>query len=750
MKNFFTKITLILLVLAFSNIINAQNQANRWYFSTTDFGFNFDPTTHTLTTTNEHVILPYEGIGVANDPTSGDLLFYTDGIKVYNKNHALMANGSSLSGGTSSTQSGMICQVPGSLTKYYIFSSSGNAYNGTFTNGALYYSIVDMNLNSGTGDVIASSKNTFIGSNVCEALEIVPSSIQNIYWLIAPNNNSNTITVYKVDSAGVNLLNTYTTGYNLKSAVSARYSKVLGKIAVGSINDADPILIFDINPATGQLSNTMTVVGTPFYSTAHSMSDYAGVLDLEWSGNGSKLYISTLRGGNTSGGQLYQYDLNNTNLSLIYSASSSNTSIVGKGLKRGPDNKIYYLYTNANSTTHDIGVINSPDSSVINCDFNATGIYSMQDLGSTTKFCEFLPEQAGYAIDSCAIDPLSILIQGSSGSISSCTGHISTSISGGIAPYNYFWNNLYQTPNLINLCPGEYSVNVTDATGCSTTASYTIHADSNIAALPLVMFVNVHDVNSPNNCNGKAQVSAYGGLPPYVFSFNNGQTGPITNGLCAGVYSAYVTDANGNMDSITFVVSSPTNTFVDSINIRPDSVAIATVINNAIQHCSFTYANVDSVIISHYTFVTTGDSIVVYWVIYDDGNITNIPVTYPVGPNGVYTVHLNLYCPSRSAGASLKGISQVYVNSAMVGSAQLNSNKPIVYPTLFNQDLTIYLKDGLLYNITLCDISGKRVAAKELQGEGIHVIDFRDLPVGYYSLTLDSEKGKENHKLIKQ
>lgn len=62
-----------------------------------------------------------EGCATIAD-TTGSLLFYTDGITVWNRNHVPMPNGSGLLGNPSSTQSGIIVPYPGNTDLYYVFT----------------------------------------------------------------------------------------------------------------------------------------------------------------------------------------------------------------------------------------------------------------------------------------------------------------------------------------------------------------------------------------------------------------------------------------------------------------------------------------------------------------------------------------------------------------------------------------------------------------------------------------------------
>jgi hypothetical protein len=126
---------------------NAQNETKKWCFGVKaglDFTTNAALTFTTAMTTSE-------GSSSIAD-SFGNLLFYTNGVSVWNKNHVLMANGNSLMGDISTTQSALIVKQPGSQTLYYIFTADNDGE----VNG-LRYSIVDMTLAAGLGSVTAKN-----------------------------------------------------------------------------------------------------------------------------------------------------------------------------------------------------------------------------------------------------------------------------------------------------------------------------------------------------------------------------------------------------------------------------------------------------------------------------------------------------------------------------------------------------------------------------------------------------------------
>ena len=134
-------------------------------------------------------------------------------------------------------------------------------------------------------------------------------------------------------------------------------------------------------------------------------------------------------------------------------------------------------------------------------------------------------------------------------------GSVDATVSGGTAPYTYLWSNGQTTATASNLSAGTYSLTVTDAGGCTQTASITLgEPTALIASVTLV---------SPISCNGAidgaANVVVSGGTNPYSYLWQNGETTPTVFNLGVGTHSVSVTDANGctTLASISLIEPSP-------------------------------------------------------------------------------------------------------------------------------------------------------------------------------------------------
>jgi len=123
----------------------------------------------------------------------------------------------------------------------------------------------------------------------------------------------------------------------------------------------------------------------------------------------------------------------------------------------------------------------------------------------------------------------------------SSTGTVTLTVTGGTSPYTYLWSNAAVTKNLTNVAAGTYTVTITDAGGCITTASATITQPA--TALTGTTIVT-NELCSGGN-NGAINLTVSGGTAPYTFLWSNSATTEDISSLTAGSYSVKVTDANG-------------------------------------------------------------------------------------------------------------------------------------------------------------------------------------------------------------
>jgi len=136
-----------------------------------------------------------------------------------------------------------------------------------------------------------------------------------------------------------------------------------------------------------------------------------------------------------------------------------------------------------------------------------------------------------------------------------CDGQALANVTIGTPPFTYQWDagtgNQANNP-ATNLCPGTYSVTVTDVNGCTGEASVTINEPPE-----LLLTISVVDAQC-NESDGSAIVSATGGTPSYTYLWDaaaGNQTTATAVNLPAGIYSVTVTDANGCTAEITAIIN---------------------------------------------------------------------------------------------------------------------------------------------------------------------------------------------------
>lgn len=282
-----------------------------------------------------------EGSASISDPATGDLLFYTDGITVWNANNTVMPNGSGLMGGVSSTQAALIVPKPQNSNEYYIFTT--DQIGGSL---GLRFSVVNMLLDGGNGNV--ADKNVLLQTPVTEKITAVKQPGTPNYWLLAHGWNEDAFYAYKVTPAGIEPAVVTHSGIVHTDAViqnsygQMKFNTCGDRIALAA-GYLDKVEIFDFDVATGIVSNPQTI----------SYADH--VYGIEFSPNGDLLYVSTYE----SSGTLLQYNLTLPSISAIISAVQivSTTPDIYP-LQRGPDGKIYV----AKSYNQYLGVIQSPNS----------------------------------------------------------------------------------------------------------------------------------------------------------------------------------------------------------------------------------------------------------------------------------------------------------------------------------------------------------------------------------------------------
>ena len=141
-------------------------------------------------------------------------------------------------------------------------------------------------------------------------------------------------------------------------------------------------------------------------------------------------------------------------------------------------------------------------------------------------------------------------------------GAIAVSLTGTTAPCTYNWSIAVTTASASGLSPYSYSISVMDANGCTATAIVVIDQ-------PAALTTSVSSTLVCQKNNGNASVTVAGGISPYSYLWNSGQSTSTINYLTSAIYSVTVTDINNC-------------TSIKSVNVVAGTTLSASVSNNVI------------------------------------------------------------------------------------------------------------------------------------------------------------------------
>ncbi len=332
----------------------AQKEASIWYFGE-NAGLDFNSGAPVVLSNSP--MAAFEGCSSISDAT-GSILFYTDGISVWNKNDNIMDNGTGLYGNSSSTQSALIVKQPGNINIYYIFTVDAQAGNYGFR-----YSVVDISAQGGLGSVTQKNISLFNPSTekIC-AIEKTPSEI----WVMTHGWNSSDFYAYLVDVNGlsatpvISSVGTVENGSTTNAIGYMKFSPDGKHVALAVDWGLQLVELYDFDKSTGTVSNALTL--------AQGFNG-SGPYGVEFSPNSQVLYVLDEYGAPHS--QIYQWNLSaGTDSDIVNSVQTFGEFSNGGALQLAPDGKIYF----AQPGTDYLGVINNPDAVGVDCNVQADAI----------------------------------------------------------------------------------------------------------------------------------------------------------------------------------------------------------------------------------------------------------------------------------------------------------------------------------------------------------------------------------------
>jgi len=381
----------IMLLMPFS--LKAQVKFDySWVFGyPTDTGSNEDYNGTLLSFNSFPPALAWFDIPFALDATSaisdssGNLLFYTNGCDIANRNHKVMANGDEINkgglayeqdclGSISSTgynygysthKGALILPWPGQPQRYALFHLHKPDHVSRQFIQNLKYTVIDMSLDFGLGAVTEKNHQVF-SDTFCDMLTALRHANGRDWWLVLPKYNTGRYYTFLFSPEGISAPVLHDAGSPITQegfGVQATFSPNGKKYA--NMTYYDGLQVFNFDRCTG---NIELVLKTREFNFGHSHACGAA-----FSPGSRFLYV-------TAGHSLYQYDMQSENLAssqrLVgeYDGYSNPLPTNFYQMMLAPDGKIYMTTSNGSKYLH---AIHHPDSLGLACDFEQRAVQLM-------------------------------------------------------------------------------------------------------------------------------------------------------------------------------------------------------------------------------------------------------------------------------------------------------------------------------------------------------------------------------------
>lgn len=692
-----------------------------------------------------------ESTATISDP-NGNLLFYSDGVNVYNRNNVIMPNGSGLLGNFSSTQSCLATPFPGNPNLYYLFTV--DAVENNLKNG-IRYSIIDMTLNNGLGDVVVSTKNTLVRDDVAEMITGTFHTNGRDIWVMMAKRYNNQFYAYLLTDQGLSTTPVISSniGNNRNSGLGPmKFSADGNMLATTMLRDWPwSIVLADFNRTTGQLTNGRDI----WLSDQTNYQPHS----LEFSHDNSKLYVNHWQAG-----EIWQFNLAAGNHSAVVASKTivgpyPGGSLYGQ-MARGNNGKIYLTSIH----TGKLDYINNP---------NAAGLACNYTQGTVNVF---FPGLMSLSIPNMIQGLGQPYIPSIAGKTALCPGenvtyNVPYLTSAQTVTWSYTGNgaltvNSDKTATLTN-ATGTGQLRVTVTGGCGIT-----HDTIQIQTVqPIHPFIG----NDTLVC-GNLHLSTH--IPFNHYLWNTGSIGSSIVATPPGTYWVETTDTNGCHSQDTIVLNSGAT---NQVNLGTG----ATVCNNSpvILDAGSGYESYqwqDGSANSTFTVTTAGT----YWVtVFDgcgyssdsidvaEGNIalnlnfngdtvlckTALPftLTAPAGyqsyvwQNGssnqsLFITNTGTYYVTVTDAAGCSGTDTLRVKDCTTLEENVLANIKI-YPNPAN-DIVRIETGNLIVNIDVLNAAGQKVLSQQVMGNT--QLSTTGLANGFYMLELYTSKATMRQKLI--
>ncbi len=291
--------------------------------------------------------------------TLGNLLFYSDGVNVFNSTHAIMPNGANIGGCASSSQGALIVPMPQSPNLYYLFLNT--CYEYSFSQGARY-AIIDMSLNSGLGDVVAPSQ--LIANGYAEEMAATYHSNNCDVWIVFHERTTANYMAYLLTDTGLTTQPVVSAAGPSYLPIDNTYSRSMlkfnraGTMAAQTARSGTGPQVHHFDRSTGIFTPFLSMPNRPQFDDPYAAC---------FSPNDSLLYVEMRYYSPNTWSYILQYDLTfptgqQASDSSIVVAIRQQSPEFGQ-MQLGPDGKIYFAQYNHST----LGAITNPNVKGMGC-----------------------------------------------------------------------------------------------------------------------------------------------------------------------------------------------------------------------------------------------------------------------------------------------------------------------------------------------------------------------------------------------
>lgn len=288
---------------------------NNWQLGSVNLDFNSNPATVNLVSG----IPSGSNYGLASvSDENGNLLFYTNGVKVWNKNHSVLGNMTDINYNFSKA---IIVPHPGDHNKYFIIAHIWEEIlcGGCETLGSYGYAIVDFSNNS-LGELLEINNNngSYCATGVCfysnyvnqigsgyisggRPLTAVFNENENKYWVIIQDNEENKILSFNIDTVGFNetpVVTSFSYSINIGNRHNVIYRITPDRSKLGGLTynfdqhdqhyTGSEFFTLNFNIQTGQFSNYQSI-------NLVSSWGFGATNSFEFSNDSEKVYFSMMK-----------------------------------------------------------------------------------------------------------------------------------------------------------------------------------------------------------------------------------------------------------------------------------------------------------------------------------------------------------------------------------------------------------------------------------------------------------------------